>query len=344
MAKRIRISDDAGVNYYTFPGNTGQLSDEVGAIDDTIFGQDYASNQPGLIADSFQANAFFKGFAGYVATIKKSGSTTAFTAEAMTLVSGKTYKITNAVKNVWNRAVTPTVFDNAVNQTANVLSIDYLLGRITFLPGYTVTGPVTVTGSYFPTTAIASVKSFTLNMTANAIDKTALDTAQANSGIRSYDYGLKTVSLDLGGFFSTGNAFRTALLARSEVIIEVAPAGDANAISRGWYKPATRTQSGNVGDLEAESITYNLFVPDQTDVLVPFAFQVETASTLNTAVKKAIACWIASTKPLIQYLQDGTNGWVGSSVLTSITLSGGLEVMNEFAINGTYDGVLTAVP
>lgn len=344
MAKRIRISDDAGANYYTLPGNTGQLSDEVGSIDDTVFGQDYSSNQPGLIASSFQANAFFKGFAGYVATIKKSGAATAFATEAMTLVSGKTYKITNAAKNVWNRAGTFVVFDGGVDHTVDVLSYDFLLGRVTFKPSYTVTGAVTVTGSYFPTTAIASARSFTLNMTAATIDKTAFDTAQANGGIRNYDYGLKHVSLDLGLFYSVANAFRTALLARSEVIIEIGPAGDANTISRGIYKPSSRQQTGNVGDLEQETITYNLFVPDQASLITPFTWLIETASTLNTGVSKAITAFLNSVKVKVQYLWDGTNGWVGDAVLTSVTLSSGLEAMNEFAINGQYDGALVTVP
>ena len=41
MAKRIRISDDNGVNIYTFPGSTGDFRRELASVTDTVFGQDY---------------------------------------------------------------------------------------------------------------------------------------------------------------------------------------------------------------------------------------------------------------------------------------------------------------
>ena len=133
MAKRVQISDDDGSTWYTLPGNSGELSQDAGTIDDSIFGQEFSSGQAGAINWSINANAIYKGYSGYVAKILKNGSSTSMTAEAMTLVSGKTYKITNAAKNVWDRTATWIVYGNAVAiDPSNIQSIDYLFGRVTF--------------------------------------------------------------------------------------------------------------------------------------------------------------------------------------------------------------------
>ena len=45
--------------------------------------------------------------------------------------------------------------DNGVTvAAANIASIDYLFGQVTFVGGYTVTGPVTMDASYIPTATI----------------------------------------------------------------------------------------------------------------------------------------------------------------------------------------------
>ena len=48
-AKRVRLSDDSGSNWYTLPGSTGEFTNEGQVIDDTVFGQLYQSGFPGLI-------------------------------------------------------------------------------------------------------------------------------------------------------------------------------------------------------------------------------------------------------------------------------------------------------
>lgn len=80
MAKVVQVSDDNGSTWYTLPGNGGEFSKESSSIDDTVFGQDYKSSEVGLIGWTVSAQAFYKGFAGYSADIKKAGSNTAFTA------------------------------------------------------------------------------------------------------------------------------------------------------------------------------------------------------------------------------------------------------------------------
>lgn len=344
-AKRVQISDDNGSNWYTFPGNTGELTREGQDLNDTIFGQNFESGMTGLFSGALNANGLFKGYAGYMAKLMKSGSTTAFTDEATTLVSGKTYKITAATKNVWDRSVAVVVEDNGVAMNAaDIESIDYLFGRVTLDSAYTPTGAITVTGSYFPMTQIAKGRSYDLTQTANAIDNSVFETVQANGGYRTFEAGLKTVKLSISGVYATSNAFEALLAARAECIIEINPDGAGKSMARGWFRPMSMGQSGDVGDLEEGSLDFTLAVPDQEDVVTPFKWIHDATSTLNTSIKKALAAWEADSVVDVRYLHDGTNGFTGDAIVTDLSLSGGMEAMNEFQVKFAVSGALTAVP
>lgn len=343
-AKVIKVSDDDGSNYYTLPGNEGEFQDEVGVLDDTIFGQNFKSGQSNLINWNISANAIYKGFAGYTVVIKKSGSSTTMTTEAMSLVSGKTYKITNAAKNVWDRTASFTVYDDGVDATAQVLNIDFLFGQVTFKSAYTVNGAVTVTGKYLALTQLAKYRNFTLTMTQDAIDNTDIPAAQGNSGHRTHGYGLKTVSLECSGVYASANGYRTDLVARTELIIEIDPGAASKAKCRGFFKPATRSQQGSIGALEEETANFVLQVPTTALLLTPFRWEFSSDTDIATAVKKCIECWQNETTMKWQYLSDGTNGLSGSGVVSDVSLSGGLEAMNEFSANLMGSGVVTAVP
>lgn len=346
MAKRVRVSGDSGVTFYTLPGNSGELTDEAGELDDTIFGQDYGSTQTGLIGWTLNANGLFKGFAGYQTKILQSGTATSMTAEAMSVVSGKTYQVTAATKRMFDRANAIVVYDNAVDHTDDVISIDYLFGRITFASGYTPTGPITVDAYYFPTSVLGCANEFTLTQTAQANDVTCMDTAQGNNGHRVFDYGLKTVSLELNGIFKAANGLLDLLIARSEVIIEVDVGGNGKTVARGFFKPVSTSQSGDVGDLESESVTFNLAVPDDATGLIPYPFSwmIAADSTINAAIEACLNAWEDKSLITVQYLWDGTNGKEGEGVVTDLTLSGGLEGMNEFTVNFQGSGELADVP
>ena len=144
------------MTFYTLPGSSGEFSDEAGTIEDTIFGHTFSSTQTGLISWSLNAQAFYKGFAGYVASIKSSGTSTSMTSEAMSLVSGKTYKIASAAKEIfdYNQALTFSDGSGPIS-AANIDSIDYLFGTVTFVSTFTPTGSVTVTGHYLPMSEVS---------------------------------------------------------------------------------------------------------------------------------------------------------------------------------------------
>ncbi len=351
-AKLIQISIDGGSNFFTYPGGTGSLNKEAGQLGDTVFGQTFQSNEIGLIGWNIAVEAIFKGFAGYVATIKQQDVATTMTVEAMTLVSGKTFQIDDVAKRIWDRtgSVTPFVFfDVAVDRNAEVLNVDYLFGRVTFKSSFTVIEPVTVTGTFFTTKTLGKAQSFTLTQTADAVETSDFGTVQGNGGFRTFDPGLRTVAVDLQGVYLLANAFAVDLIARNEFIIELNPDGNNESLCRGIYNLATHGQSGDVGALEEETVSFALAVPAPgvgiAEVEFPFAWQHATSpvTTLPTAVKDSLDEWEAESKPELQYLPDGVAGDGGDVVLTDLTLTSGLDAMNVFNITGQGDGVLNVV-
>lgn len=342
-AKLIQVSDDSGSNWYTLPGNTGEWNDEAGELEDTIFGQTYKSGQSNLINWSVTSNAVYKGFAGYTVDIKQSGTSTTMTTEASTLVSGKTYLIDDTAKVVFDHTATFVVYDNAVDHTADLDNIDFLFGTVTFLSAYTVTGAVTIDGKYHTMTALAKYRNFTLTQTMEPIDTSDIPAVQANSGHRTFDQGLRTVGLETSGVFATANGYRAALVARTELVIEINPDGGGKSVARGLFKPTSRGQSGNIGELEEENVSFTLSVPTTALLSIPFGW-VFTATDLSTSVVKTLEAWQDETDLDVRYLSDGTNGLTGLCVVADVSLSGGLESMNEFSCTYQGTGAVAAVP
>lgn len=112
------------------------------------------------------------------AAVKVSGAAVATTGEATTFVSGKTYQITNTARRILDPSAAVTVKDNGVTvAAANIASIDYLFGQVTFVGGYTVTGPVTMDASYIPTATITEAKAAEFNFAGDLADVTSFDSA-----------------------------------------------------------------------------------------------------------------------------------------------------------------------
>lgn len=345
-AKTVQVSDDSGSNYYTLPGSSADFSDNAGTLDDTIFGQNYKSSQTNLIDWQVTSDAVYKGFAGYVVTLKQQGTSTAMTGEAMTLVSTRVYKITNIVKSMWDSAGTFVVYDGGVDHTADVLSIDFLFGIVTFKAAYTVTGAVTVDGKYWTTTAIAKSQKYQLTQSMSPIDNTDIPTAQGNSGHRTMAYGLKTLAIQLDSVYNTTPTWRAALIARSTILVEIAPDGGTKSVFRGYFKPTSRKQAGNVGALETETINLELQVPT-TNLLVRPAGWYFTSTDLSTSVVKCLNAFINETTMKVKYLPDGGTtsnaGLVGDCLVANVTLSGGIDSMNTFSLTLQGTGAATAV-
>lgn len=352
MAKVVQISNDGGSTWDNLPGSQASFNVAGEPIDDTILGQTYSSSEIGLLGWGVSSDGIWKGFAGYVAQLLKSGAATVADGEAFTLVSGKTYSIDAAAREIWDRTDTVTVWDGVTDVTDEVESIDYLFGRITFKSTYTVIGAITADISYFTPVAIGKANSYTLTMSAEEIDESDFATVQANTGYRVFTPGLRTVNLELGGIFDATEALAADVQARTELIIEVDPAGDGSSIARGYFKAVDTGQSGSVGGLEEESVNFALTVPDETVgpiVELPFNWR-HTNTTMNAAIQSAIASWLGELNTYdVRYLPQGAitqsplDGKEGDIMFTDISLSGGLDTMNVFNIELRGTGAVTTV-
>lgn len=141
--------------------------------------------------------------AGYNAKLYRSGTSTSMTAEATTLVTGKTYRITNAAKRMLDPGSAVTVDDGGVPiASANIESIDYLHGIIVLDAGYTPGGAITVDANYLPLSQIADVYTSSVSTSVTMLD----DTVYEDTGV-SRKAGLK----DISGSFSAYDEGATAL-------------------------------------------------------------------------------------------------------------------------------------
>ena len=344
-AKRIRISAD-NVTFYTLPGNTAELQNENGELADTIFGQEFSSTESGIGSWTVTSNALYKGFAGYIVDLRKSGTSTAMVNEATTQIgSTKSYRITSNAHRIIDPYVPVVVKANAVTvAAADIDNIDYLAGIVTFDAGYTPAAPVTIDGNYLPTTEIAGSRSFTMTMTSEAKDETDIPTAKANGGFRVFSPGLNTATLELGGIAKTGNDNIANLIARDPIVVQINPDNAGKSVATGIFKYTQQNQSGDVGAVEEETVTLNLNVPDNESMKAPFTWQHTNDTTLNQGVRILLDAWLNKTLVYVQYLPDGLAGHTGQAVVTDVSLSGGLEAMNEFAVTLQGSGAVTATP
>lgn len=171
------------------------------------------------------------------------GSPVAFGPESMTLVSGKTYKITDSDKDIWRSPERPVVWNDFGTKTwndfpfetwknqypwlkiydngttfsdrvdpANIESIDYLNGRITFVSGYTPAGTIYAEGEYIPVTQCASIATVELNKSINLTETTTFKNAKDDNDATLKESvrktkGLRTANGTLGGFYNPSDNF-----------------------------------------------------------------------------------------------------------------------------------------
>ena len=344
-AKVIAVSSD-DVTYSNLPGSSGEMSRDGAIIDDTIFGQTFKSGLTGILTWSVNANAVYKGYAGYLAKLLKPGTPTVAAGEACTLASGKTYQINNTAKRIWDRTVDVVVYDGAVDHTSDVLNIDYLFGKVTFHSSYVVSGAVTVDVTYLPTQSLGNATAYTLTQTADAIRDTDFPTAQANSGFNTHRPGLRTVTLEVPAVYDSTDDWEQELIDRAEIIIEVNPDGASKSVARGFFRLMSDKQGGNVGALENETLTFHLnvrYICADPEVAIPFGWAHTNDSPIPVAVKTVLDAWQDEAGIYVKYLPEGTSGTKGAGVVTNATLSGGMEAPNAFAITIMGDGGLTDV-
>lgn len=346
MAKRVRVSSDNQVTWYTLPGSSGEKRTNMAAVDDTVFGQNWQSQSPSIGDWSVTGSSFFKGIAGYTANIRSGGTPVQVTGGATTLVTGKTYQINNTAQRFMSYANAIVVKVSAVDQTAQVLSIDYLNGTVTFKAAYSPGAAPTIDYYYVPLTTLGKARSFKLQQQAAEIDTTDYATAAANGGWRTYQQGLRNVSLELSNVWNSSNDFLTSLAARNLLYIDISPNNvegtTAETMFRGFFKYLGLDASGNVGALEEETLKMGLYVPDGSLVQQPFAWYFGSASVMNQAVQIAVNAWQNGTVIDVEYSPDGTVGVRGDCIVTEASLNNSFDGQNEFSFTFRGVGVQTA--
>lgn len=136
--------------------------------------------------------------AGYASHFYKEGTPTGTTGEALGLVSGKTYRITDRAKRLLDPTVAITVYDNAAPvSAANIESIDLLFGKVTFDAGYSIVGAITMDATYIPLSLVAVAKSFGLSTDAGLVENTTF------VGSADPAYGYKTRQATIGDYSLT---------------------------------------------------------------------------------------------------------------------------------------------
>lgn len=338
-AKSVRVSSD-GVTFYNLPGSTAGISSDSATVDDSIFGTSFSSSQPTLISWSMNANGYFKGFPGYKATLKRAGTPTAFTTEATSAKGGGFY-ITDRAKSIWEVG-SVSVFDDAIAVDAEDIEyIDYLQGGVVFISGYVVSGAITVSGNYLPTTRICFAQTFSLSQSADTENITDICEANDNGGYAVNGYQQQTVELSLDGFYSDTSGFLADLLSRDEVIIEINPDGEGKSVARGYFRATSHSQDGDVGSTETESVTYSLAVPE--NVRYPFKWYHDSTSAIPVGVKVVLDAWENRKTLFVEYAAEGSAVTKSGEVLVSdASMDGGVEDINEFTFDFQGTGALTS--
>lgn len=338
-AKNVSVSND-DITYHTLPGSTADLSEDTATADDSVFGTTFTSSQATLITWTSSSNGFFKGFPGYRATLKRAGTPTSFTAEATTEDDG-VYYITDRTKSIWEIG-SVTVSDGATAvAAADIEYIDYLQGGVKFASGYTPTGDVTVDGNYLPTSPICYAQNFTLTQSADTENITDFCEAQDNGGYGVFSYNQQSVELSLDGFFNEASDFADDLNSRATVIVEVNPDGEGKSVARGYFMATSRSQSGDVGSTETESVSYTLQVPE--GVARPFSWYHASNTAIPTAVRTILDAWEDREELYYRYAPEGaTNRRSGKVLISDCSLSSGVEEINDFSFDFQGTGELAS--
>ena len=187
--------------------------------------------------------------AGYNCVATVTGTSTAFTAQAMTGSGAGPYQIASA-KQVWDPEGTFTFYDNGVAiSSGDILTVDYLLGKVTFTGSKT--GPVTADGDYLPRLSWVKARSVSVSKVADKLDtsvfgsqyKTSIQGMVEISGTAEVIEPLST-DLDSGGDSRTWDAVFDG---GTQVVLEVLPDGSKGL--RFWAVLFGTTTNVNTAEL-----------------------------------------------------------------------------------------------
>lgn len=332
-AKLVRLSNDNGVSWATLAGNDASLTLDGSELDTGVFGTAFNQSITGILSHSLSGNAMLRKTAGYEAKIKRVGASTPVTDEPMSLVSGKTYHVTDITKSLLDFTQPVTFSDGGTPvSAANILRVDHLVGRVVFVDSYTPTGPITVTGNYLPTSVLACARELSVSQSADTIEVGCFNTISANGGYELYRSTLKSVSAEASDFYRTNSDWFQLLLDRDEVVLEVDWDGKGSTICRGLFRVLSDGFSGGIGGDESESISFVLSAPED---VTPFAWRFASNSEAPLSVRMVVTAWEQGNELTAQYLPNGVGqkGWQGKYIVTDCSLSTSVDGLGEMSVD-----------
>ena len=199
---------------------------------------------------------------GFQAKIKKSGTSTSFTGESMTVTTGNTYQIDDSAKQVFNFNSTFTFYEDAVAiSDSDIDSIDYMYGKVTF--STSKTGSITVDGAYYPMGNIAGAYQATQNSTNQVLNTTSFE----NQGYVEKLPNQKDIIVTCTRFDDLSKDFQDILEGGNSIVIEFLPStGNGN---RGWYVLDSASQNLDMSNVIEESLSFQL--TDNKNILNTFS-------------------------------------------------------------------------
>ena len=186
-------------------------------------------------------------YSARLSSVYLTGTAASMTAEAMSLVSGATYQISNTAKRILDPSQAVAVFDGGVAISSTTYTIDYLFGKVVF--DTAPTGAVTITGYYLPRAEAAEVYGATVNIKADLADSTAFGaesrakektTKDANGSFDLRQSGQEAIV--------SGDTVRSIIEARRVVVLDIA-LGDSGKRFRAFGLLGSAKQSSAPGDL-----------------------------------------------------------------------------------------------
>jgi hypothetical protein len=346
---KMLVSKD-NITFYTVPVDSTTPTFTGDTLDATTLADaKYKSMLKGLKGATFSGNIKTKastdcgGMVGYKTVVKISGTGIESTGEAFTNVSGKMYKITADTKNLWDRGYTPVIYDDAVEVDADDYTIDYMFGIVKFADTYTVAGAITADVKYLPTTVVAARTGYSLSQKADVNDVTDLNSAQANGGWKSFDYGRRTVDLTLDGFYDTVADNFSFFTSDAPVVVEVNVGGNG-LIARGWFYVTGDTQAADGDKNIGENLTCALS-SGCTDGQA-FSWNVVALGD-NTIIDQGtfimLDAFVNGTKPYVKAMlsDDDGIGYSFRAVVGDMSASGSAGDVEKMSLNLTADGAVT---
>jgi hypothetical protein len=191
------------------------------------------------------------------------------TAEACSLVSGNTYRITDIARRIIDPETAYTVYENGV-PTAQSIVVDHLQGTITFAGAATT--PVTITGKFIPRGRLLCAREAELTEETASLDKTCFKlSGETDAGVRLRRRGiidasgtvshidLLTNQIDTSGTGAGVDATLVDALLRNALpytILEIQ--FGTSQVWRGFIIFTSVSKSASIDDLVNETLSWEL--------------------------------------------------------------------------------------